>query len=60
MRKRRLAGRRWVLAGGVALFATLAQGQQTGTPGGLIPDGATPAIDVLYTGDVIGFVDPCG
>jgi len=27
---------------------------------GLIQDGPAPDLTLLYTGDVIGFVDPCG
>ncbi len=27
---------------------------------GLIADGDTPDLFLLYTGDVIGYIDPCG
>ena len=28
--------------------------------GGLVPDGDSPGLFLLYTGDVIGYIDPCG
>ena len=28
--------------------------------GGLVPGGDPPDLFLLYTGDVIGFIDPCG
>lgn len=28
--------------------------------GGIIEDGAPPDFALLYTGDVIGYIDPCG
>jgi hypothetical protein len=31
-----------------------------GAAGGLVPDGDPPDLFLLYTGDVIGFIDPCG
>lgn len=30
------------------------------SPRGLVQDGETPDLFVLSTGDVIGYVDPCG
>ncbi len=36
-----------------------APAQQAGT-GSLINPGETPELMLLYTGDVIGFVEPCG
>ena len=27
---------------------------------GLVPDGAPPHMFLVYTGDVIGYIDPCG
>ncbi len=39
------------------LVATPAAAQQAS---GLIKPGAPPALEVLYTGDVIGYLDPCG
>ena len=43
---------------GLAAVTTLAQAQSSG--GGLIRDGAAPGLELLYTGDVIGYLDPCG
>ena len=28
--------------------------------GALVAGGAAPELDLLYTGDVIGFIEPCG
>lgn len=60
MRKPRLRVGSGVLATAVALLAAAAVGHNAEASSGLIPDGATPTVDILYTGDVIGFVDPCG
>lgn len=30
------------------------------TPSALIPSGDVPDLFLLYTGDVIGYIDPCG
>ena len=42
---------------GIALPATGAAQQDRG---GLVPDGDSPGLFLLYTGDVIGYLDPCG
>ena len=58
MRKRN-AGARGVaaaLAAGLLATGAFAQAQ----PRGLIPPGDAPALDLIYTGDVIGYLDPCG
>jgi ABC-type cobalamin transport system permease subunit len=42
-------------ASGVSSGASLAP-----PPGVLIPPGKAPEVSLLYTGDVIGFIEPCG
>ena len=42
------------------LFATTAFAQAQTSRAGLIPSGDSPALDLVYTGDVIGYLDPCG
>ena len=48
------------VAAALILFASGVPAQEQAKPAGLIPDGAVPALDVFFTGDVIGYVDPCG
>jgi len=51
----------WVCAAGLALACTTAVFAQAGPPAqGLVPGGPPPDAFLLYTGDVIGYVDPCG
>jgi hypothetical protein len=54
--------RRWVLAAalGIAVVgngSALAQGR---TPEDLVQVGDDPDAVIMYTGDVIGYVEPCG
>ena len=55
--------RRWALGaallalGGVWLSARLAAQDATGS---LVGGGEKPELFLLYTGDVIGYVEPCG
>ena len=44
------------LVGIGSLVATAPRAQS----GGLVPGGDPPELILLYTGDVIGYVDPCG
>jgi len=46
----------WAILVLVALSANPAQAQGSG----LIRDGNPPDIAMVFTGDVIGFIDPCG
>ncbi len=49
------------LALGVVASALLAQSPvQAQATGGLIKDGHAPDLFLIYTGDVIGYIDPCG
>lgn len=46
---------------GLAALAFVLGSPQAQTGGaGLIKDGETPGLVLLYTGDVIGYLDPCG
>ncbi len=36
------------------------EAQETPTAGGLVKEGNPPGLFLLYTGDVIGYLDPCG
>ena len=45
---------RWAVLGLVALCGATAEA------GGLIPDSAPPDVALVFTGDVIGYLDPCG
>lgn len=47
------------LAAALAAAAILGAGVR-GADGGLVPDGPAPDLFLVYTGDVIGYVDPCG
>lgn len=47
------------LAGALAAPAT-GWAAPTATTGGLVPAGSPPDLFLLYTGDVIGYLDPCG
>ncbi len=57
-----------MLAWGAALaLGVVASGQLVQSPlqaqaaqGGLIKDGNPPDLFLIYTGDVIGYIDPCG
>ena len=44
------------LALGLVTLAPIGAQDRTG----LVPKGAPPGLFLLYTGDVIGFLDPCG
>ena len=46
------------LAISVALLAPADRAQPA--PGALISQGKSPDLFLLYTGDVIGYLDPCG
>ena len=54
MRNRRIAAT--ILL--VALTMTPALAQQKA--GGLVKGGKSPDLSLIYTGDVIGFIEPCG
>lgn len=56
MRGRWIAGR---ALGGVTLALGLAGGAAAESVG-LVADGIRPELFLLYTGDVIGHLDPCG
>jgi hypothetical protein len=62
-----------VLVAGIAAAQTAAPGQPAAPPASVaiprsldIPDGAlvaagkAPEVELLYTGDVIGYIEPCG
>ena len=44
----------WIVLGLVAMCGTRVQAQ------GLIPPSEPPDVALVFTGDVIGFIDPCG
>ncbi len=44
----------WIVLGLVAMCGTRVQAQ------GLIPPSEPPDVALVFTGDVIGFLDPCG
>ena len=44
----------WVVLGLIALAGTSVQAA------GLIPPSDPPDVALVFTGDVIGFIDPCG
>jgi hypothetical protein len=61
IRRRHLA--RSVLVCAVGAVACIASWAQTAAPPqrqSLIAKGDTPNLFLLYTGDVIGYLDPCG
>jgi len=43
-----------------AVLALVALCMTTVHAGGLIPPSASPDVALVFTGDVIGFIDPCG
>jgi hypothetical protein len=45
---------RWAVLGLMTLSGATAQAA------GLIPPSAPPDVALVFTGDVIGFIDPCG
>jgi len=47
-------GTRWAVLGLVAVFGTGVQAAE------LIPPSGPPDVALVFTGDVIGFIDPCG
>ncbi len=47
-------GARWAVLGWVVMCGTSVQAQA------LIPPSAPPDLALVFTGDVIGFIDPCG
>jgi hypothetical protein len=59
-------GRRgWFLrAGGVAVLVGVlgaaAVAEVPPATGGLVKSGDAPSLELVYTGDVIGYLDPCG
>ncbi|HKQ61449.1 MAG TPA: hypothetical protein VJS92_09150 [Candidatus Polarisedimenticolaceae bacterium] len=44
----------------VVLVVLLAAGLPARPQVGMVPAGETPQLVLLYTGDVIGYIDPCG
>jgi hypothetical protein len=55
---------RFVIAA-LSLLSALAAAAQTPAPqaapqAGLIAPGRSPELEILFTGDVIGFLEPCG
>jgi hypothetical protein len=71
MRTGAIIGRGAALAVIVAIVASPAALAQTSTapppqqsfkppPGALIAPGDTPQLTLLYTGNVVGYLDPCG
>ena len=42
------------------LFVLLAMGSFAQGQGGLVPTGPPPDATFVFTGDVIGYLDPCG
>jgi hypothetical protein len=62
---RRTSGRLALVAVALAVITVLPAGAQQGVstsppPGALVAPGNPPDLTLLYTGDVIGYVDPCG
>ena len=56
----RTAARR-IIATTALLLALPAPAQQATTPtAGLIRPGDAPQLSLIYSGDVIGYLDPCG
>ena len=50
-----------LIAGSAAIPVAAQQGVSTAPPpGALVAPGDAPDLTLLYTGDVIGYVDPCG
>jgi hypothetical protein len=49
----------WALLLPALCVASVATAPAQG-PGGIVQDGARPDFSLLYTGDVIGYIDPCG
>ena len=45
---------------GWAMTTVGLQAQEPPAAGGLVKDGNPPGLFLLYTGDVIGYVHPCG
>jgi hypothetical protein len=41
----------------LALACTTAFAQRSG---GLVPDGVPPNVALVFTGDTIGYIEPCG
>ncbi len=52
--------RRYGVTAGLVLLLLVATPAAAQQASGLIKPGAPPALEVLYTGDVIGYLDPCG
>ena len=48
--------RPWILCA-LALVCTMAVGQRSG---GLVADGVPADVALMFTGDTIGFIEPCG
>ena len=48
---------RVVAIGALLLLAAVTVAQQRG---GLVPDGNPPDVALVFTGDVIGYIEPCG
>jgi hypothetical protein len=55
-----MRGRRVVAALGVAGGMAWALSGTAAETVGLVPDGMRPELFLIYTGDVIGHVEPCG
>ena len=48
---------RAAMLGALALSGTMALGQPSG---GLVPDGVPADVALVFTGDTIGYIEPCG
>jgi hypothetical protein len=44
----------------VAALALPTWGQPAGSRRDLVEDGSAPGLFLVYTGDVIGYIEPCG
>ena len=48
---------RITVIGALVLIGVMTVAQQTG---GLVPAGNPPDVALVFTGDVIGYIEPCG
>ncbi|HEX5044931.1 MAG TPA: hypothetical protein VFV75_18700 [Candidatus Polarisedimenticolaceae bacterium] len=55
-----LAGASLMLAGLALAESAPASPAPVAGQGGLITPGRSPELEVLFTGDVVGFLEPCG
>ena len=54
------SARRYGVTAGLVLLLLATTTVAAQQDGGLIKPGDAPELEVLYTGDVIGYLDPCG